>query len=153
MSRKTSRRRKAACSSHRSLAYLQFCAQHERLHPDLVATVATVRPVKAIKFLCVRTEFWTAQAVFQQVNGAWSCASADPRLRWMTGKPMAMIHLELLRLGASYDWGTGPLQSHHDDLQNGKPGVNPTPLGTAIPLPQADGPAEYQPGSRTGGPA
>jgi hypothetical protein len=63
------------------------------------------KPVqKVTKLLRVCTEYYTAGAVWEKVFGVWSCARTAPILHWMRGKTPAQVHLELIRLGAEFQW-------------------------------------------------
>jgi len=131
---KKPRQSKAERMERRSKNYLRFTEDHHRLHPDLVATVATVKPADTSKLLTVRNEFWTACAVWKRKNGVWSCTMSDPQLRWMVGKTPGQVQIELLKLGANWSWD-GPLQFGMDTKSGADDSDrNPSPLGTAIPL-------------------
>ncbi len=62
-----------------------------------------LRPAK-LRLLRVCTGFYTAGAVWQKIYGVWSVAETAPILHWMRGKSPAEVHLELLRLGAEFQW-------------------------------------------------
>jgi hypothetical protein len=100
------KRKEIARKARRAARYIENVDDYHRLHPQIVATVKTVKPMNLIRFLTVKNEFWTAQAVWNRINGVWSCAMADRRLRWMVGQTPGQVQIELLRLEADWSWGT-----------------------------------------------
>src|SRR6185503_1284402 len=65
------------------------------------------------RLLKIQTEYFRAGAVWKKVYGIWSCTSAAPIVRWMKGKSKEQVHLELLKMGAVFQWVDLPKLSEH----------------------------------------
>lgn len=78
--------------------------REEQKHPVSGSLVKTPREETITRLLWVQNKHFTAAAVFRRISGAWSCQHAAPILRWMVGKGMGEIKVELLRLGAKWEW-------------------------------------------------
>lgn len=71
-----------------------------------------LKPVREL-LLRVDTGFYTAGALWRKVFGVWSCTKAAPILHWMVGQTPSEVHLELLKLGAEFEWIKDPADSRH----------------------------------------
>jgi hypothetical protein len=54
--------------------------------------------------LKVQAEYFRAGAIWQKLNGVWSCTRAASVLRWMRGMNQNQAGLCLLKMGARYEW-------------------------------------------------
>ncbi len=54
--------------------------------------------------LRVTTDYYCAGAVWVKRSGVWAATQTAPILNWMRFKTPAEVHLELLRLGAKWEW-------------------------------------------------
>ena len=52
----------------------------------------------------VKTDFYQAMAKWKKIYGIWSCVEAGKEVRWMVGMSKEQAQLELLRLGAKWEW-------------------------------------------------
>lgn len=61
-------------------------------------------PPNAEKFLSIQTEYFTAGAQWKRIHGVWSCVHAAPIIRWMVGKTPGDVKVQLLKMGARWEW-------------------------------------------------
>jgi hypothetical protein len=54
--------------------------------------------------LHIKTEFYEAVAKWKKIYGIWSCIEAMKEVRWMKGMSKERAQLELLKLGATWEW-------------------------------------------------
>lgn len=80
--------------------------------------------------LSVITDGMEAAAVWKKIYGIWSCISTTPNLQWMIGMNTDQAKLNLLKMGAEYEWHRHciPQQTDstkHDLTGNGNPETVP----------------------------
>lgn len=87
-------------------------------HPEFSSHMVEPRlEPDSYKMVRVTTEYYCGGAIWVKRSGVWSCLRAAPILRWMHRKTPAEVHLELIRLGADFQW----LKIDRDTVRNGSP--------------------------------
>lgn len=61
-------------------------------------------PPDSSRMLYVQTEYFTAGAQWQRIHGIWSCTQAAPIIHWMQGMTPGNAKIQLLKMGARWEW-------------------------------------------------
>ncbi len=78
----------------------------------------------------VKTEYFSASAVWRKVYGVWHCHSADPVIRWMKGMNQDTVKVALLQMGAEFHWTVQQQTPVVGDTRDGLDPAQTTVVGT-----------------------
>lgn len=95
--------RKIQAKRAKQLRFRPVRAAWDAAHGRLTQSIPTVRQ-SITKGCLVTIDGIDFRSVWKKQSGVWSCTATDPRLGWMVGKSQAQVHLELIRLGATWRW-------------------------------------------------